>query len=72
MLCQSLHREQNYVWNHLMESMADTTQSTMNLGSTTEDVPPSVINDGTRNYHGYLSKPYADYDSSQKLEIELH
>ena len=51
--------------------MADTTQSTMNLGSTTEDIPPSVNNE-TRVSNGYLSKPYADYAPSQKYKIELH
>ena len=43
----------------------------MNIGSTTEDLPPSV-NVEQRNNYGYLSKPYAEYCSSQKYKIELH
>ena len=51
--------------------MADSTQSTMDLGSTTDDIPPSVNNE-QRVSNGYLSKPYADYAPSQKYKIELH
>ena len=52
--------------------MADTTLLTMDVGSTTEDIPTSVQDNTTRFLHGYLSKPYADYSPSQKLKIELH
>ena len=52
--------------------MADETLLVMDVGSTTEEFPPSVNNDATRNYKGYLSKPYAEYAPSQQLKIELY
>ena len=51
--------------------MADTTHLTMNVASMTEETPSSVQPASTRNCNGYLSKTYADYCSSQKLQIEL-
>ena len=51
--------------------MADTTQLMVNIASTTEDIPSSLQPPATRKYKGYLSNSYADYCSSQKLQIEL-
>ena len=51
--------------------MADSTHLNMDLASRTEDTPPSVQS-VTRISTGYLSKPYADYSSYQKLQIELY
>ena len=51
--------------------MADTTQVTMNVQSTPEATHAPVDN-LPRNNNGYLSKPYAEYTSSQKLQIELN
>ena len=51
--------------------MADATQLTMNVESTTE-ATPAPVNNVPRNYKGYLSKTYAEYTSSQKLQIELY
>ena len=51
--------------------MADVTHLTTDVASMTEEIPSSVQPAETRNRKGYLSKPYADYCSSQKLQIEL-
>ena len=69
--CHSLHWGINYIENLLKESMADMAQLAENVESSTDAIPASV-NQATRNYTGYLSKPYAEYCSSQKLQIEFH
>ena len=51
--------------------MADTTQLTSSIGSTTDATHVSVQHNGPRST-GYLPKPYAEYTTSQKLQIELH
>ena len=51
--------------------MADVIQLAVNVESSTDAIPASV-HQATRTYKGYLSKPYAEYCSSQKLQIEFH
>ena len=54
-----------------MDNMADITPLTENIESTADTIPVSA-NQTPRTYNGYLSKPYAEYCSSQKLKIELY
>ena len=54
-----------------MDSMADTTQTVMDVRSMAEEIQPSA-NNQQRTCQGYLSKPYADYTPSQKYKIELY